>query len=219
MKILIVEPCGYMRLGMLSVLTKNRQIEVVDVDSLEKALVEATNLKPDIILANMTSHCHSTQTSCNINNFLKLRTTSRIYCYLDANYPESDEPITIAENFLILKKQMVNSILHRLNDLASTRAPLKICTQPYSIYSDQEILVMNDWMAEVPNYRIAKKLNISDRTVYVHKRHITQKIKVRNRLEFCFIYNLIKYFYWPINPLAQKPMSRQTKADIFSLTR
>lgn len=219
MKILIVEPCGFMRLGMHSVLIKGPGISVLDVDSVEKALIEAPDFKPDIILANMTSHCHCTHNCDELDSFLKLRIDSKMYCYLDANYPDNDDPITIAENFLIFRKQKVIDILHRLIALAYTRAPLQICTQPYSIYSDQEILVMNDWMAEVPNYRIAKKLNISDRTVYVHKRHITQKIKVRNRLEFCFIYNLIKYFYWPINPVAQRPMSRQTKADIISLTR
>ncbi len=219
MKILIVEPCSFMRLGMLLTLTKSHYIEVIDVNCLEQALVEAPEFKPDIILANMTCHCHCGQINSNINNFLKLRSCSKVYGYLDANYPDSDEPITLAENFLITKKHRVKSLLLRLIAMASSGESLQICTQPYSIYSDQEILVMNDWMAETPNYRIAKKLNISDRTVYVHKRHITQKIKVRNRLEFCFIYNLIKYFYWPINPSAQRPLSRQTKADIISLTR
>ncbi len=219
MKVLIVEPCRFMRLGMHAALNKRDGLSVLDVDSLQQALVEAPIFKPDIILANMTQHCHCTHTSPDVNEFLKLRINSKIYCYLDASYPESDEPIMIAENILIARKQSVKTLLQRLVAINDSRAPLPICTQPYSIYSDQEILVMADWMAEIPNYRIAKKLNISNRTVYVHKRHITKKIKVRNRLEFCFIYNLIKYFYWPINPLAQRPMSRQTKLNIYSQLR
>lgn len=216
MKILIVEPCAFMRLGMLAVLTNSRGISVRDVNTLQEALVQAPLFKPDIILANMTQHCCFTGNNPDINKFLKLRKNCKIYCYLEANYPECDEPITVAENTLIIRKQRIKALLQRLTLMSYVRKPLKICTQPYSIYSDQEILVMIDWMAETPNYRIARKLNISDRTVYVHKRHITQKIKVRNRLEFCFVYNLIKYFYWPINPVAQRPMSRQTKSDIYA---
>lgn len=219
MKVLIVEPCRFMRLGMLAALNKSDGLSVQDVDSLQQALVVVPIFKPDIILANMTQHCHCSLINPDVDNFLKLRISSKIYCYLDASYPESEEPIMIAENTLITRKQSVKSILQRLVALNDSRAPLPICTQPHSIYSDQEILVMADWMAEIPNYRIAKKLNISNRTVYVHKRHITKKIKVRNRLEFCFIYNLIKYFYWPINPLAQRPMSRQTKSIIYSQFR
>lgn len=219
MKILIVEPCAFMRLGMLAVLKESDDISVLDVDSLQQALVEAPFFEPDIILANMTHPCHCTGNNPDIDKFLKLRIYSRIYCYIDATYPESDEPITVAENILITKKQRVKTILQRLLVINNSQEALKICTQPYSIFSDQEILVMADWMGEIPNYRIAKKLNISDRTVYVHKRHITQKIKVRNRLEFCFIYNLIKYLYWPMNPLAQRPMSRQTKAILYSQLR
>lgn len=219
MKILIVEPCGFMRLGMLSMLVDTPQIEVLDVINLEQALIEAPLFKPDIILANMTRHCHCTHINQEIAQFLQLRTHSRIYCYLDANYPDHEEPIMIAENFLILRKQKVEAVFTQAVAQAASGRPVTHCTQPYSLYSDQEILVLNDWMAEVPNYRIARKLTISDRTVYVHKRHITQKIKVRNRLEFCFIYNLIKYFYWPINPLARRPLSRQTKNDIILLMR
>jgi hypothetical protein len=36
--------------------------------------------------------------------------------------------------------------------------------------------------------------------VYVHKRHITEKINVRNRLEFYSLYNILRYFYPPEPP-------------------
>jgi len=52
-------------------------------------------------------------------------------------------------------------------------------------------------MAEMPNYRIARKLQISSHTVYVHRRHITEKINTRNRLEFYSLYNVLLYFYPP----------------------
>ncbi|NMP26986.1 response regulator transcription factor [Rahnella sp. SAP-1] len=219
MKILIVEPCGFMRLGMFSLLIDHPQIDVMDVEDLAQSIDLASDFNPDIIFVNMTSHCHYTDVDPVINSFLNLRHTSTIYCYLDTSYPESDEPVMVADNFFIFKKQNISSILQQAIDLSGTPLPVKYSPVPFSLFSDQEILVMNYWMAEMPNYRIARKLNISDRTVYVHKRHITQKIKVRNRLEFCFIYNLIKYFYWPINPLAIRPLSRQTKSDILTLIR
>lgn len=219
MKILIIEPCGFMRLGMLSVLADHKDINVTGVENIEEGLIQAEKIKPNIILVNMTSHCHCTETDSVVSNFLRLRVTSKIYCYLDANYPDHDEPIMIAENFLILRKHQVNTILNKIISHTLSKTPATLCTQPFSIFSDQEVLVIGDWMAEMPNYRIARKLNISDRTVYVHKRHITQKIKVRNRLEFCFVYNLIKYFHWPMNPLALRPLSRKIKADIMTLMR
>ncbi|MEG3135450.1 LuxR C-terminal-related transcriptional regulator [Rouxiella sp. T17] len=219
MKILIVEPCGFMRLGMISMLIDTPKIDVLDVINLQQALINVPLYKPDIILINMTQHCHCAHINPDINAFLKFRRTSKIYCYLDANYPDNDEPIMVAENFLMLRKQRVEAVFEEIIAQVTFCRTLQVCTQPFSIYSDQELLVLNDWMAEVPNYRIARKLNISNRTVYVHKRHITQKIKVRNRLEFCFIYNIIKYFYWPINPSAQRPLSRQTKEDILALIR
>ncbi|MEI9600439.1 hypothetical protein V5030_14655 [Moellerella wisconsensis] len=36
---------------------------------------------------------------------------------------------------------------------------------------------------------------MSNSTVYSHKRHITAKVFVKNRIELFFIYNIFKYLY------------------------
>ncbi|MFS1563847.1 MAG: LuxR C-terminal-related transcriptional regulator [Candidatus Arsenophonus phytopathogenicus] len=50
-------------------------------------------------------------------------------------------------------------------------------------------------MNAVPNHVIARKIGISNSTVYSHKRHITEKIFVNNRIELFFVYNIFKYIY------------------------
>lgn len=219
MKILIIEPCIFMRLGMRTLLDENADAEILDVKNLTEGVLYGGEFQPNIIFVNITNQCCSNHINSQMIHLLQWRKNCRIYCYFDAQYPESEMPIMIVENTFIVNKHKIDSILSPLRGAIPDSMPYRICTQPYSIFSDQEVLVMNDWMAEIPNYKIARKLNISDRTVYVHKRHITKKIKVKNRLEFCFIYKLIKYLYWPINHEAQRPLSRQTKSDLITLLR
>lgn len=43
--------------------------------------------------------------------------------------------------------------------------------------------------------------------MYVHKRHITEKINARNRLEFYSLYNVLRYFYPPSAPTNSTPLA------------
>lgn len=218
MKLLIIEPCTFTRLGIYAFLTADQNIAIHDFDSIENALSSIEEFKPDIAFVNVSQYCHIADVDPSLRELLELRHSCTIFCYMDSSYPESTAPILVSDNFFILNKHAVTPVLKDI-----IRSPASVflehqSTMPSSALTDQETLVMNYWMAEMPNYRIAKKLNISSRTVYVHKRHITQKMKVHNRLEFCFVYNLIKYLYWPINRKATLPLSRQTKSDILSLS-
>jgi len=214
MKISIIEPCGFTRLGIFSYLVENNNLDIIDSVNISQALKTIPEFNPDIILVNMTTYCHSVELCEELKTFFEFRHTARIYCYIDANYPDSDTPLSITREVSILNKQSLTYLLQRIASDPEVFMPVNSFGIPKTLFSDQEILVMSYWMSEMPNYRIARKLNISSRTVYVHKRHLAQKIKVRNRLEFCFIYNFIKYLFWPIDDISVSPVSRQIKDDL-----
>jgi DNA-binding NarL/FixJ family response regulator len=217
MNLLVIESCGFTRLGIYSLLMKNESIHITDCESISQAMQEILDIQPDIILLNTTQYCYHSEFSCELREFIERVKNIKMYCYGDAQYPVAETPISVTRDIYILNKQLLTHLLKNIvlhPDLyLSTKTP---CISR-SIFSDQEILVMNYWMSEMPNYRIARKLEISSRTVYVHKRHLAQKIKVRNRLEFCFIYNFIRYLFWPIDPISRAPLSRQAKEEILTL--
>jgi DNA-binding NarL/FixJ family response regulator len=217
MNLLVIESCGFTRLGIYSLLMKNESIHITDCESISQAMQEILDIQPDIILLNTTQYCYHSEFSCELREFIERVKNIKMYCYGDAQYPVAETPISVTRDIYILNKQLLTHLLKNIvlhPDLyLSTKTP---CISR-SIFSDQEILVMNYWMSEMTNYRIARKLEISSRTVYVHKRHLAQKIKVRNRLEFCFIYNFIRYLFWPIDPISRAPLSRQAKEEILTL--
>lgn len=217
MKLSVIEPCGFTRLGVFSYLIENNNLDIIDSVNISQALKSFNEFQPDLILVNMTQYCHSAELSEELKAFFEFRHGARIYCYIDANYPECDDPIPITRDVFILNKQSLTTLLKQIASDPDAYVQGNNVGLPRMLFSDQEILVMNYWMSEMPNYRIARKLNISSRTVYVHKRHLAQKIKVRNRLEFCFIYNLIKYLFWPIDDISASPISRQIKDDLLMI--
>lgn len=217
MKLSVIEPCGFTRLGVFSYLIENNDLDIIDSVNISQALKSFNEFQPDLILVNMTQYCHSAELSEELKAFFEFRHGARIYCYIDANYPECDDPIPITRDVFILNKQSLTTLLKQIASDPDAYVQVNNVGLPRMLFSDQEILVMNYWMSEMPNYRIARKLNISSRTVYVHKRHLAQKIKVRNRLEFCFIYNLIKYLFWPIDDISASPISRQIKDDLLMI--
>lgn len=214
MKLAVIEPCGFTRLGIFSYFIDNNDLEIIESVNISHAIGHFPVCQPDIILVNMTQYCHHAELSEELKAFFEYRHSAHIYCYIDASYPDSEDPIPITRDVFILSKQSLTSLLQKIALTPPLFMPGKDTTLSRVLFSDQEVLVMNYWMSEMPNYRIARKLNISSRTVYVHKRHLAQKIHVRNRLEFCFIYNFIKYLFWPIDDISAPPISRQIKDEL-----
>jgi len=217
MKVLIVEACSFTRLGIFSFLRESKCIEIVDCVNSNEATLLAPVFEPDLILINITRFCNSSQFSPELKKFIDVMEGVPMYCYIDAQYPVTLVPIAVTRNVSILNKQLMTTLLKEIAQESQSSCSVYMPNYSRPIFSDQEILVMDYWMSEMPNHRIARKLDISSRTVYVHKRHLAQKIKARNRLEFCFIYNFIKYLFWPINEAVPAPLSRQTKEDIMTL--
>ncbi|CNH18821.1 LuxR C-terminal-related transcriptional regulator [Yersinia pekkanenii] len=194
MKILIIDECFYTRSGVNSYLTNDSSLNLMDVSSVSQATVAIYDFDPEIIIVNLTQYCRYGGHCPLLEQFLSCCSRAQVYIYLDASYPFSEFPIPLTNSVSILAKRRLPELLQKLSDLSEYPHKLPLPC-PASLFSPQEHKVMCYWMMEMPNYRIARKLNISDSTVYSHKRHITEKIKVRNRLELCFIYNVFKYLY------------------------
>ncbi|AIN17105.1 bacterial regulatory s, luxR family protein [Yersinia rochesterensis] len=194
MKILIIDECFYTRSGVNTYLNSSASLNLMDVSTVEQATLAIDNFNPEIIIVNLTQYCRFGGHCPLLAQFINCCGQARVYIYLDASYPFSETPIPLTDSVSILAKKHLPELLQSLSSVSNDNdKPVLPC--PASLFSPQEHKVMCYWMTEMPNYRIARKLNISDSTVYSHKRHITEKIKVRNRLELCFIYNVFKYLY------------------------
>ncbi|NRN26958.1 response regulator transcription factor [Photorhabdus heterorhabditis] len=200
MKILVVEECYYTRSGINEFLKKNDNIEDIETtscSSINEAIDIINRFSPDIVLANLTHYCHHTSYCSNLHKFITLLDNTRIYIYLNNPYPYCDNYIILKSNVFLLTKRNLPYLLNKLGkttlqEIQKYREKTDECC---SIFSPQEHKIINYWMKEVPNYQISQKLRISNSTVYSHKRHIAEKINVRNRIELCFIYNVFKYLY------------------------
>ncbi|WP_050551358.1 LuxR C-terminal-related transcriptional regulator, partial [Yersinia pestis] len=194
----------YTRSGVNTYLNSVSSIKLMDVPTVEEATLAIQEFQPDIIIVNLTQYCRYGGHCPLLAQFIHYCTRAKVYIYLDASYPFSETPIPLTESVSmpipltesvsILAKKHLPNLLRRLPGFSLERLGIQP-NQQASLFSPQEHKVMCYWMTEMPNYRIARKLNISGSTVYSHKRHITEKIKVRNRLELCFIYNVFKYLY------------------------
>jgi DNA-binding CsgD family transcriptional regulator len=194
MKILIIDECFYTRAGVNTYLNSSSTLTLMDVPTVKQATLAIQNFIPDIIIVNLTNYCRFGGHCPLLAQFINSCGQAKVYIYLDASYPFSEIPIPLTDTVSILAKRHLPKLLQGLSGVSGDTQISSSCC-PTSLFSPQEHKVMCYWMTEMPNYRIARKLNISDSTVYSHKRHITKKIKVRNRLELCFIYNVFKYFY------------------------
>ncbi|HEI8865390.1 TPA: LuxR family transcriptional regulator [Serratia odorifera] len=197
MKLLVVDECGYTCLGIAGYFTPNAFSSIKCASGLASALPLLASFKPTHILLNLTNACRHNLVDAQLQRFIDDSYYATLFIYLDTPYPYSDNPIRIADNAFLFSKSILSTALRTLRD----EPVIPQENRTHSLFSPQELIVMRFWMAEMPNYRIARKLQISSHTVYVHKRHITEKIHVRNRLEFYSLYNVLRYFYPPAAPL------------------
>ncbi|OAT46005.1 putative LuxR family regulatory protein [Proteus hauseri ATCC 700826] len=198
MKVLIIDRCYFTRNGIRHFLSqKSSKHDIIDTASIEIANSYITDSMPDIIFINLTKYCRETSHCEQLQYFFLSTKQCRLYLYIDANYPDKERPIALTNNCFILPKRILSWVLDKTL-LLTSRNQVVFPTYKHSlcsIFSMQEQKIINYWMNELPNHQIAKKLKISNSTVYSHKRHITEKINVKNRIELFFIYNILKYIY------------------------
>ncbi|WP_039907216.1 response regulator transcription factor [Candidatus Regiella insecticola] len=197
MKILIIDECYYTRCGVHAYLNNNPAVKLMETATIEQASFSIQDFDPDIVIVNLTQYCSYGGRCPLLEEFIHCCGNKKMYIYLNTAYPFSDTPVPLMNTVSILAKKRLPALLNRITRLNSAKMayynPSNFCLVPF--FSPQEQSVIYYWITKMPNCCIAKKLNISDSTVYCYKRHITEKIKVRNRLELCFIYNILKYLY------------------------
>lgn len=194
MKLLVVDECCFTRIGIANHFTDNVFASVNCCPDIDTALPLLASFKPSHILVNLTKFCRYTINNQLLSAFITAARRATVHIYLDVPYPYSENSLRITSNTFLFSKAVLPNVLKTLS-----QNPNKLMKdqEAHSLFSPQELTVMRYWMSEMPNYRIAKKLQISAHTVYVHKRHIAEKINVRNRLEFYSLYNILRYFYPP----------------------
>ncbi|AHG22220.1 LuxR family transcriptional regulator [Chania multitudinisentens RB-25] len=192
MKLLIVDACCFTRLGIASHFTDNIFTSVRCSQSIDAALLLLANFQPSHILVNLTNYCRHSENNLLLEAFINATQSSTLHIYLETPYPYSEKPIRITDNAFLFSKTILACVLRSLR---KNTTALVDNNHKYSLFSPQELAVMKYWLAETANYHIAKKLQISTHTVYVHKRHIMEKTYTRNRLEFYTLYNVLRYFY------------------------
>ncbi|ANS42336.1 LuxR C-terminal-related transcriptional regulator [Serratia inhibens] len=197
MKLLVVDECCFTRVGIDNYFTDYVFAQITCCHSIEQAIPLLSSYQPSHILINLTKHCRYNEDDAQLQAFIEASPAALLFIYLDTPYPYSEMPMRIADNAFLFNKSILPVTLRMLREKPVTLMDSGV---EHSLFSPQELMVMKHWMAEMPNYRIAKKLQISSHTVYVHKRHITEKINARNRLEFYSLYNVLRYFYPPSTP-------------------
>ncbi|MFI8418084.1 LuxR family transcriptional regulator [Serratia sp. NPDC078593] len=206
MKLLVVDECGYTRLGITHYFADTAFNNIKCSTNLTSAVHVLAGFKPTHILLNLTNVCRHNDNDSALTAFINASQHVMLFIYLEMPYPYGDSPIRFANNAFLFNKSVLSTALRTLRE-----APmLSMSSSSPALFSPQELTVMNLWMAEMPNYRIARKLQISSHTVYVHKRHITEKINVRNRLEFYSLYKILRYFYPAGGPVQRVSLTQPT---------
>lgn len=204
MKLLVVDECCFTRVGINNYFADHVFAKIACCHSIAQAAPLLSNYQPSHILVNLTKHCRHNEDDAQLQAFIEACPSALLFIYLDAPYPYSETPVRIADNAFLFNKTILPVTLRMLKEKPNALTGSDV---EHSLFSPQELAVMKHWMAEMPNYRIAKKLHISSHTVYVHKRHITEKINARNRLEFYSLYNVLRYFYPPSAPATPTSLS------------
>ncbi|PHM37515.1 response regulator transcription factor [Xenorhabdus innexi] len=195
MKLLIIDECYYTRLGIIEFLKENTDTLTIGAHSIHDAITALKLFSPDIILINLTHYGYYSSYCEHMKLFVSLAQNIRIYIYFDKPYPWTNNHIQLTNKYFIFPKRNLGLLLQRLKEIASydIQRYFSHFNAESSIFSPQENRIIYYWMQEIGTYKIAKRLKISCSTVYSHKRHIIEKLKVTNKIELLFIYNIFKY--------------------------
>jgi DNA-binding CsgD family transcriptional regulator len=196
MRIMIIDSCVFTLLGACCFFEKYPSVTTEHATALEQGLPLVTDFRPDIVLVNLTHYCRRGGEFPQLVDFFNACGDAQVYIYVDAPYPTAGEPITLTGRVSLMNKQCLLPLLHQIGETCRPPALLKRTGKGF-LYSRQELAVIALWMAQQTNHDIARQLGICGRTVYVHKRQAIRKLTVRNRLEFCFLYHVLKYVIYP----------------------
>lgn len=193
-KLLVVDDHPILRRGIVSLLEKAENIEVIcEAESGEEAIACIEDEKPDVVLMDI-----------NMNGKLDVTTTETI----KERWPEikvlafsMHEEVQVIRRMLkagasgyILKNAAHQEVLRAIETVMQGgnyygQEVLNIMTQSITtdgdmdheiVLSNREKEVLHFVAKEYTNQEIADKINISLRTVETHKRNLIKKLRVKN---------------------------------------
>lgn len=200
MELLVIEPCRYTQMGIDLFIKDEENININYVDDITKINDDHATAQTDFIFANLSLYCQHHAISSDLQTFLHRPRRAISFIYTEAHYPYTKQPLYLQNGIYLINKKMTLTLLHLIGcqPPQSSLTPSDQIAQIYGAWpllTPREITVLHDWMQQIANHRIAQRLRLSPRTIYAHKRRIIEKMRVRNRIELCYLYNLLRHLY------------------------
>lgn len=199
MELLVIDPCRYTRLGIGLFIKNEQHININYISSISDLISNQLEKSADIILANLSPYCRYDIPAPELQAFLRQPQRAPCFIYTHAYYPYALSPLYLQHGTYLINKKMTPALLQQLSYHAQRQmSPAHLVEHIYGslpLLTPREIMVMHDWMRQIPNHRIALRMQLSPRTVYAHKRRLVEKIRVKNRIELCYLYHLLRHIY------------------------
>ncbi|MBO2887061.1 LuxR family transcriptional regulator, partial [Providencia rettgeri] len=104
MRILVIDECYYTRLGITEYLSKNKKLEFISTGCIKEAIGFMNTNLPSIILVNLTYYCNYSDYCPTLQQLLSNTNNARFYIYINAPYPQTNNPLLLKDNYFILSK-------------------------------------------------------------------------------------------------------------------
>lgn len=177
-KILIIDRCGFSRLGLESWLTQGHGSSVFLVTGLSSLLLAKTyieNWLPHLVIADVSAFRRDTQQAHLIDPLIATAgARSRLMLLEEGEVREPGCTTCSKSQSLDALGVAITSALYRAPSIPPVRVAAPLLTR-------QEEKVLSLWMEGASNQRIAGEMNIHGKTVYTYKRNIRLKLRVENR--------------------------------------
>ncbi|AOV96655.1 helix-turn-helix transcriptional regulator [Edwardsiella hoshinae] len=200
MELLVIEPCRYTQMGIDLFIKDEKNININYIDDITSIRDNHTTEQMDFIFANLSVYCQHHDINRGLQAFLHRPRRAVCFIYTQAHYPYTKQPLYLKNGIYLINKKMTPALLHLISRLPHPPAlepayPIAQIYGAWPLLTAREISVLHDWMQQIVNHRIAQRLHLSPRTIYAHKRRIIEKMHVRNRIELCYLYNLLRHLY------------------------
>lgn len=201
MRILLADHNVLFREGLIGLLSRDPEIEVVDVASLSREVIEKTEeLKPDILLLEMDlpdgsgldviKTLYSTRPEVNIVVLTMQITDAGLLASVEngvKGYLLKDLPARQLIDFLkgVIRGEAAfqPATVWRLIDYMAKENHLARHLADFDQLTNREVEVLELLRLGASNIEIATSLNISENTAKAHVRKILEKLNLKNRRE------------------------------------
>lgn len=183
-KILVVDRCGYSRLGIRELINKDNLFNIHEADSLLIAREKILQWQPNMVIADFSGYSellHNIQQLSAI--YSACGKSTRLMVVQSGNHPEIERYCREWGCVRIVNKEVqIKELRALIEDEIHSRPPFRYRQQhitPLLTLREERILTL--WTQAASNEHIAKEMGISTKTVYTYKRNIRLKLGADNR--------------------------------------